>query len=339
MKSLLKSILPLTLFCLISSSTFAARPVRINIGTLAPRGSAVYKSLKSMADEWKKISGGKVKLVIYPDGTQGGEADMVRLMKLGSLQGGGLTSVGLGEIVPEIKGMQGLPLLIRSYEELDHLTTKLGPTFEPLFEKKGFVFLFWADAGWIHFFSKEKMTTPDDLKKMKFFVWAGDSEHAEMVKKAGYRGIPLETADIQTGLQTGLIDVADMPPMFALAGQIDRRAPHMLDLKWAPLIGGMVIKKDAWEKIPKEIRPQLLASAQKAGAAMRASNRKESTQAIEAMKKRGLNVHNTSEELTAVWRKEAEDKVYPLMIGHSVPTPIYKQVTELLEAFRASQPK
>ena len=64
----------------------AARPVKIKIGTLVPRGSSFHKSLQKMAGEWKTISKGKVRVTIYPDGAQGSERDMVRLMKLGSLQ-------------------------------------------------------------------------------------------------------------------------------------------------------------------------------------------------------------------------------------------------------------
>ena len=72
----------------------AETPVRINLGTLAPRGSAYHQSLQKMGEAWRDAG---VKLVIYPDGTQGGEADMVKLMRVGSLQGGLLTAVGLAD--------------------------------------------------------------------------------------------------------------------------------------------------------------------------------------------------------------------------------------------------
>ena len=73
----------------------AEKTFRINLGTLAPRGSVYHQSLQAMAEAWRQAPGGGVRLVIYPDGTQGGEADMVRLMRVGSLQEGLLTVVGL----------------------------------------------------------------------------------------------------------------------------------------------------------------------------------------------------------------------------------------------------
>ena len=37
--------------------------------------------------------------------------------------------------------------------------------------KKGFKVLNWGEAGWVMFFGKPPILTPDDLKKAKFFVW------------------------------------------------------------------------------------------------------------------------------------------------------------------------
>jgi TRAP-type C4-dicarboxylate transport system substrate-binding protein len=293
----------------------------------------------TLAEEWKKISDGKVKLVIYPDGTQGGEADMVRLMRIGSLHGGALTSVGLSEITKDVDGIQGLPVMFRNYGELDYVNDRMRADFNKRFEDKGYVLLSWVDAGWIYFFSKERIETPQDLKKRKLFIWAGDPAHAKVVKDAGYRGVPLETADIQTGLQTGLIDVVDMPPIIALATQVDTRAKHMLDLKWAPLLGGLVIKKDAWDKIPADTRTRLMAAAEKAGAEMRANNRKESDAAVVAMQKRGLTVHAIDAAGKQKWLEECETNVYPRMLAHNVPGEVFKEAQRHLAEYRRTHPE
>src|SRR3989442_12569691 len=88
----------------------AEKTVRINLGTLAPRGSTYHQSLQAMAERWKQTPGGGARLVIYPDGTQGSETDMVRLMRVGSLHAGLLTAVGLADIEPGVTGLQSLPM-------------------------------------------------------------------------------------------------------------------------------------------------------------------------------------------------------------------------------------
>jgi len=57
---------------LIASATLPAQTV-IRLGTLVPKGSRWHDILLNMGDEWKKASGGKIELKIYPGGEQGDE--------------------------------------------------------------------------------------------------------------------------------------------------------------------------------------------------------------------------------------------------------------------------
>src|ERR1041385_942119 len=268
----------------------AEKAIRINLGTLSPRGSTYHQSLQALAEKWKQAPGGGARLVIYPDGTQGGETDMVRLMRVGSLHAGLLTAVGLAEIERGVTGLQTLPMMFRDFDEFEYVNDKLRPMLEARLAEKGFVVLFWVDAGWVRYFSKTPMLTPDDMKKMKVFVWAGNVAQVDIMKKHGYNPVPLETGEIVPGLRTGLINPVPAPPVFALAAQIDTSAPHMLGLRWAPLVGACVVKKDSWDKIPAEAREPMLKAAGDAGREIRANSRKESDESVAAMKKRGLTV-------------------------------------------------
>jgi TRAP-type transport system periplasmic protein len=312
----------------------AEKVVRINLGTLAPRGSSYHQSLQSMAEKWKQAPAGGARLVIYPDGTQGGETDMVRLMRVGALHAGLLTAVGLAEIEPGVYGLQTLPMMFRDFDEFEYVNDRLRPMLEKRLEEKGFVVLFWVDAGWVRYFSKEPMLTPGDMKKRKVFVWAGNVAQVDIMKKHGYNPVPLETGEILPGLQTGLINAVPAPPVFALATQIDIRAPHMLDLHWAPLVGGCVVKKEVWNKVPPEARATMMKAAAEAGTEIRIHSRKESDESVVAMKKRGLIVHELTPEQQAVWRSGAEE-IYPDIRGRIVPADIFDEVQRLLKEYRA----
>ena len=316
----------------------AEKAIRINLGTLAPRGSVYHQSLQAMAEAWRQAPGGGVRLVVYPDGTQGGEADMVRLMRVGSLQAGLLTAVGLSNIEPAVGGLQNVPMLFRTLDEYEYISDKLRPSLEKRLDEKGFVVLFWVDAGWVRYFSKEPMQAPDDLRRMKIFAWAGSPDQVSIMRRNGLNPVPLETSDILPGLQTGLINAVPLPPIFALATQVDLRAPNMLNINWAPLVGACVIKKEAWDKIPSDMREPLMAAATRAGKEIRANSRKESAEAVVAMQKRGLKVSDLSPETTEQWRKEVE-KSYLYIRGHIVPADIFDEVQKYLQEYRSSGTK
>jgi TRAP-type transport system periplasmic protein len=320
--------------CVPTASNAADRAVRINLGTLAPRGSSYHQSLQAMAEKWRTAPAGGVRLVVYPDGTQGGEADMVRLMRIGTLHAGLLTAVGLSTIEKGVGGLQSMPMMFHNSDEFEYVNDKLRPMVEKRLEAKGFVVLFWADAGWVRYFSVEPMPTPQDMKRMKVFVWAGNTAQVDLMKKHGYHPVPLETGEILAGLQTGLINVVPAPPVFALATQVDTRAPHMLNLKWAPLVGACVIKKDAWDKIPAAAHETLLQAAAEAGKEIRLNSRKENEEAIEAMKKRGLIVHDPTPAELDQWQAGFEE-TYPDVRGGIVPADIFDEVQRLLKDYRA----
>jgi TRAP-type C4-dicarboxylate transport system substrate-binding protein len=331
-------LLPLLAATLAITASAGAAPVKIKLATLAPTGSTYHKSLLALRDSWKKASNGSVDLIVYADGKLGGEADTVNLMSVNSVQASMLTAVGLAEIEPGVAGLQNIPMGFHDFAEVDYVGGKLHPFLQERLDKKGFVVLFWSDAGWVRIFSKAPLRTPDELRKMKLFNWAGSSGQVEIYKSFGFNAIPLETADILPGLQTGLIEAVPAPPVFALAGQMDSRAPHMLELNWAPLIGACVVRKETWERIPAELRDTLARTAAAAGAEIRLNGRKESTEAVEAMVKRGLKVTPVPPALEAEWRTNAE-AAYPKIRGTVVPADIFDQVTAALREFRGKQAK
>ncbi len=319
---------------MLTFSTIAAPQLRI--GTLAPKNSTYHRQLIEVGEAWKSVSGEGAKYLIYPDGSQGGETDMVRRLRIGQLQGALLSVVGLREIEPSVAALQTLPLAFRSWEEVDYVREKMRPAMEQKFLDKGFVVLAWGDGGWVRFFSKEAGVRPDDYKKMKFFAWSAESEQQEIMKNLGYTPVPLETADILPAIQTGMITAVPSTPYFALASQIYTTANHMLDINWAPIVGALVVTKKSWDEMSPSAQENVRAAALKAGLTMRTKARQEVDEAVDAMKKRGLNIHTPTPDQAREWQTLA-DKLYPQIRGTMVPAVTFDEVFTHLKAFRAGK--
>jgi TRAP-type transport system periplasmic protein len=329
----LKTAFALATAAAVMLTSASAATVRIKLATLAPTGSTYHKSLLALREAWKKTSNGGVDLIVYADGKLGGEADTVNLMSVNSVQASMLTAVGLAEIEQGVAGLQSIPMGFRDFAEVDYVNEKLRPLLQERLEKKGFVVLFWIDAGWVRFFSKKPFTTPDELKKLKLFTWAGNPHQVEIYKSAGFNPVPLEPADTLPGLQTGLIEAIPSPPVFSLATQMDSRAPYMLDLNWAPLVGACVIRKATWDSIPAEFHDALFKAAATAGTEIKASGRKECEESVKAMEKRGLKVLKVTPEQQAEWCRAAE-VTYPKIRGTIVPEDIFDQALAAIKDYR-----
>ena len=322
---------------IISGHSAIASEVKVRLGTLAPKGSSYTKHLQVMGEKWRKAPGGGAMLTLYPDGTMGSEADMVRRMRLGQLQAAMVTTSGLSEIEPGVAGLQSMPKVYRTLEEVDYVTEKMEPMLEKRLNDKGFVVLFWSDTGFVHFFSKQPVVSPEEFKKAKLFVAAGRPSELAIYRFVGCHPVPLEVADILPSLQTGLIDCVAMPPTIALAIQIDSVAPHMLDMNWVPLVGAAIINKKTWDTISPEAQAEMRKAAAEAGKLLKSDARRENVESIKAMQKRGLKVDALTPELNEQWDQEVQ-KVFSKIRGIAVPADIYDEVTNQLATFRSAQP-
>lgn len=320
------------------ASPTQAADSRLRIGTLAPKNSLYHQQLMEFGEAWRGAQGGDAKYLVYPDGSQGGEAEMARRMRIGQLQGALLSVVGLREIEPSIAALQSLPLLFKSWDEVDYVRDKMRPGMEARFLDKGFVVLAWGDAGWVRFFSKEAAVRPDDYKKMKFFSWGSETEQQEIMKRLGYTPVPLETSDILPSIQTGMISVVPSTPYFALAGQVYNSAPHMLEINWAPIVGALVVTRKAWNEMSPATQVAVRAAGEKAGQQIRQKARQEVEEAVDAMKKRGLVVHRPNALQMQEWNELAE-KLYPRIRGTMVPADTFDEVFAHLKAYRSGKAK
>ena len=313
-----------------------AADAQLKIGSLVPKNSLYHRELMQVGEAWKKSQTGSPKFNVFTDGSQGGEAEMVRRMRIGQLQAALLSVVGLREIEPSIAALQNLPLAFRSWEELDYVREKMRPSMEKKFLEKGYVVLAWGDAGWVRFFSKNPAFSPEDYKKMKFFAWGAEAEQQEIMKSLGYTPVPLEPTDILPSIQTGMINVVPSTPYFALASQIFNTAPNMLEINWAPIVGAFVISKKSWDDMSPDAQKVLRASSDKAGQVIRNQARKEVDEAVEAMKKRGLKVNKPNAEQLKEWQALSES-LYPRIRGKMVPAETFDEVFAHLKTYRTGK--
>ncbi len=297
--------------------SWAADEVVIKMATIAPSGSKWHQVLQEMGTDWEKASHGVVKFRLYPGGVAGDDDDVVRKMRLGTLSASLLSSDGLTNIDRSVLALQ-VPLAFANYRELDCTIEQLGPKIAEQIEAKGFVLLGWSDAGWAHFFTKSPVKTPNDMKRLKMFVWAGDDQYVELWKRAGFNPVPLPSTEISTALQTGLVNAVTSTVQGVVLLQWYRQLSYMTDLKWAVLIGAIVVTKSTWEKIPADVRPVIREEARKACWRLSEFSRQSESRDIEVLQKHGVHVVAVDNAVLDQWRRLING-VLPQVRGSFLP--------------------
>jgi len=316
----------------LAPSPASAQVITIKMATLVPTNSSWFLVLKEVAHKWNRLSNGRVRVILYGGGTKGDDPEVVQAMRLGELQGALLTSVGLAEIEKSVYALS-IPMAYDSYDEVYAVLGKMRPRLEASIEANGFVALNWVDAGWIRFFTTKPVATPDDLRKLKLFQWNGDPKSLEIWKIAGFNPRPASSADLLTGLSTGLFEACGLSPQVAQIGRYYERTKYMTDLNWALLLGATVIKKDTWARVPAEVKPELLKAMQEAGDKLQADIRRSGEADVAAMKSAGLTVVPVDAKTKELWRKVAES-AYGKIRGDFVPAEAFDAAMQARDEYR-----
>ena len=309
----------------------------LKIGTVAPAGSPWDGVLHRLSGQIDKISNGEITTRIYAGGIAGDEPDMIRKMRIGQLQGAALTQLALGQIVPEILALN-VPYMIRSDGEFQYVMDKMRPYFVERFRRAGYELLTWFGAGWVHFFARKPLTTPDDLRAMRLGVPSGSDEILGEWKALGFNTVSLPISDILTGLETGSVDAFYSPPSVAAIFQWFLSAAHMSPLKVTPVIVGLLVEERVWKQIPEEMRSRVIAAVGEDERRVIEETERLDPAAIRAMQRSGLTVDPTPPSAVKEWEALGVEGADAL-IGKLFPKAVYDTVQSYLSEYRASHPR
>ncbi len=304
----------------------------IKFATLAPEGSTWMLTLREMDAEIQRRSGGRIHFVFYSGGVLGDEIDVLRKIRIGQLQGGAFSGVGLGSVLPSVRVLE-LPLLFENAGEADFVTGRLEESFTRAFEERGFVFLTFAEAGPVHLFSQKAIRRRQDLKGVRIWTWHGDPLAASLFRTYQVATVPLALPDVFPSLHTGLIDAFYAPPLAAIALQWFSQVSYMSSQALTRAIGGMLISRSRWETIPGELRTILKDVAKRYAREVVIKTRQENQEALATLRRHGIQIV----DLDVAERRqllEASRQVWEEQVGTLYPRSLLDQVKSLLQEYR-----
>jgi TRAP-type C4-dicarboxylate transport system substrate-binding protein len=292
------------------------------------------KVMTDLSQELDQATAGKLKFKFYPGGISGDEKDVVKKIRIGQLQSGGFTGVGLGEVAGNTRLLDA-PWLFRSRGELEFIREKFGREFSASIEQGGFVVLGWISLGSVYVFSKNAIAGPEDMKRSKMWVWEGDPIAQAAYQALGVNPIPLSVVDVMQSLQTGMIDAVYGPALGVLALQWFQRVKHIYPVPMAESSGAILISKKFFDLLPNDQKKILLELSAKHLKRLNVLTESENTKALTSLQSQGLTlaampnaaILKRYEELGKLARQE--------LSGHLYDAKLLEAVEKELSAFRA----
>lgn len=297
----------------------------LKIATISPDGTFWMQEMRAGANEIKEKTRGRVVLKFYPGGVMGNDANVLRKIRIGQLQGGAVTAGSLSAIYPDID-IYGLPYLFSSYEQVDLVRSKMDGTLIEELEKKGFVGFGLAEGGFTYMMSDSPLHTVEDVKDKKVWIPSGNKVGEAVFGSANIAPVTLPLSDVLTGLQTGLINTVIVSPIGAIALQWHTRVKYMVDDPLTYVSALLVIDKKAFDKIKKEDAEIVRDVMSRAFVRIDRQNRKDNIAAREALKNQGIEFISLSKKVLNEWRDIAKIAVKSLEEKNQYSDVMYKQI-------------
>jgi TRAP-type C4-dicarboxylate transport system substrate-binding protein len=137
---------------------------------------------------------------------------------------------------------------------------------------------------------------------------------------------PLQLADVNTGLDTGMIDSFYSPALASVAFQWYARVRYMLDFPMVNATGALLMNKGAFDRIDRENRDIVRRLVRDYSAELVRLTRRDNAEALQVLDEAGIERITPTPEQIASFKRSAQ-KNYQM----SVPS-IYSQ--ELLARIR-----
>ncbi len=328
---------------LVFSSNSIARTHVLKFATLMPTGTAWSKLLDEWVEEVEQKSNGRIKFKMYSGGVMGDEPDVLRKIRKGQLHGGMFTGYGIGRIYSPARVLE-MPFLFRNVDESDYVREQIMPELEIGFRESGFELLGWPEVGFIHFFSTKRITSIDDIKKLRIWLWQGDPLGEAFFEAAKIDPIPLSIMDVYTQLSAkhGIIDTVYTSTFGAIDLQWYSKLKYATHIPLTNAIGGVVVSNRFFNKLPADLQQLLKDTGKTMGDKIRLNAREENKKSIDILKKNGIEFMfnwdevNMDEMLTI-----RDDAANYLEQTNYIPASLFAKTKKMLTDYRnlpANQP-
>ena len=240
--------------------------------------------------EIEKNTQGRYKCQEFPNGSLGGEREMIESVQLGTLDLVTTSSGPLGNFVPDVK-IFDIPFLFRDYDHARKvLDGKIGQDILKKFDSKGLVGLVWGENGFRHMTNnKHPIRTPADAAGLKMRTME-NKVHMEGYKAFGILPTPMAFTELFTALQQGTVDGQENPIPVILAAKFSQVQKYLSLTGHVYSPATIIMNPGVYNKLSADDK-KIFQEAAKAGAtAMRKRVNDDEARGIALLRKDGVEV-------------------------------------------------
>lgn len=313
----------------------ASHAMTLKISTLYPDGTSAVNALKKAGDVIAEQTEGRVNLKVYAGGVMGDDKTVQRKIRIGQLHGA-LTQGGAFAAAYPDSQVYNLPLVFRSYDEVDFVRQALDGELIKQFEAHGWKTFGLVDGGFGYLMTQKPVASVADFQQQKLWLPASDTGSAAAAKVFELSPVLLPISSVLTSLQTGSVDAFVAPPVAALTLQWFTRVNYVSDIPLLYTYGMLAVSTKYFDQIAKADQAIVETVLGQAFAKLNAESREQNKDAFSALLAQGVKEVAPDQAQLAVWRDYAQKARKLLAESGQVSQAMQDKLDNLLEQYRNS---
>jgi len=285
------------------------RPRMIRFGYGLNEDSNQGRAAKLLAEEVAKASGGKLKVRTFASASLGSDDQMQNALIGGAQEmmvGSTATLVGISKEM----AVWDTPFLFTDPRQADQvLDGPVGRQVMDKLEEKGLVGLVYWENGFRNVTNSARpIEKLEDFEGIKLRVMP-NPVFIDTFKRMGANAVPLPFSELFTALETKAVDGQENPYNTILSSKFYEVQKYLsvTNHVYSPWI--VTVSKRWWDGLSATEQGILMDAAEKARDAEREDTRREASQALAALKERGMQINEVSPEEIQRMREQAQPAI------------------------------
>lgn len=306
----------------------AADPIVIKFSHVVAADTPKGKASEFFAKRAAELTGGKVKVEVYPNSTLYKDKEEMEALQIGAVQMLAPSLAKFGPLGVREFELFDLPFIFDNETELHKVTT--GPVGKMLFtklESKGIKGLAYWDNGFKVMSANRPLKMPEDYKGLKMRIQSSKVLEAQM-RSVGALPQVMAFSEVYQALQTGVVDGTENPPSNLYTQKMYEVQKNVSITNHGYLGYAVITNKKFWDGLPADIRGQLEKAMEEATTYANKIAQEENDSAMAKVKASGKSDVYTPTAQERMALKKAMIKVHKEMesrIGADTLREVYKE--------------
>lgn len=288
----------------LAMSVQAQEPIIIKFSHVVAPDTPKGKAADFFAQQVDKLTGGAVKVEVYPNSQLYKDKEEMEALQLGAVQMLAPSLAKFGPLGVKEFELFDLPFIFDDYDALHKVTT--GPVGKDLLKKlesRGILGLAYWDNGFKSFSANSPIHKPSDLKGKKLRIQSSNVLEAQM---RALSALPQKMAfsEVYQALQTGVVDGTENPISNLYTQKMHEVQKHLTLTNHGYLGYAVIVNKKFWEGLSAELRTKLEQAMTESTQFANRIAKEENDKALEAVQASGkTEVYTPTAEEREAFRK------------------------------------